>query len=106
MRIRLVREGGLAGIRVKAVVDTKTLEPSRAEELHRLLESVRSEGPAVPGKQKTHADRFGYTLTVEEKGRSETMRFGEEDAPENLRGLVEAIWQASGGKGPPDVREA
>jgi hypothetical protein len=35
VRIRLVREGGFAGISRASVVDTETLDPHRARELHR-----------------------------------------------------------------------
>jgi len=96
VRIRLVRQGGFAGVRRAAVVDTETLEPSRAGELHRLVEAARAEGLLPEDRTKPRADRFGYTLTVDDAGRERTLRFGEENAPEALKTLVEAIWREAG----------
>ena len=96
MRIRLVREGGFAGISRAAVVDTETLEPRRANELHRLVEAADLASlPKAPGKSEGR-DRFRYFLTVDDGPASREARFSEEDAPEPLRALLEAIRRESG----------
>ena len=96
MRIRLVREGGFAGISRSAVVDTETLEPHRAKELHRLVEAADLASlPKGPGKSEGR-DRFRYHLTVDDGPASREARFSEEEAPEPLRALLEAIRRDSG----------
>ena len=95
MRIRLVREGGFAGISRSAVVDTETLDSNRAGELHRLVAAANLESlPAEPGKSRSR-DRFRYHLTVEDGRTSREARFSEEDAPEPLRALLEALRRES-----------
>ena len=95
MRIRLVREGGLAGISRAAVVDTETLDARRANELHRLVEAA--DLPSLPQASRSPRgrDRFRYHLTVDDGKASREARFSEEDAPETLRALVEAIRRES-----------
>jgi hypothetical protein len=95
VRIRLVREGGLAGISRAAVVDTETLEPHRAKELHRLVEAANLASlPKMPATSQGR-DRFRYHLTVDDGPASREARFSEEDAPEPLRALLAAIRRES-----------
>jgi hypothetical protein len=95
VRIRLVREGGFAGISRAAVVDTETLEPHRANELHRLVEAADLPSlPKSPGKSEGR-DRFHYHLTVDDGPSCHEARFSEEEAPGPLRALLEAIRRAS-----------
>lgn len=85
-------------------MDTEKLESSRAEELARLVEAG-SDGLAGAEKPRSRADRFRYLLTVEDAGRERTLHFGEEDAPETLRRLVEAVWR-EGELEPPGAQKA
>jgi hypothetical protein len=95
VRIRLVREGGFAGISRAAVVDTETLDPHRARELHRLVEAADLASLPRPSQAPEGRDRFRYLLTVDDGQRSREARFSEEDAPEPLRALLEAIRRES-----------
>jgi hypothetical protein len=104
VRIRLVREGGLAGISRAAVVDTETLDPHRAKELHRLVEAADLASLPQPSRAPEGRDRFRYFLTVDDGQRSHEARFNEEDAPETLRDLIRAIRRESeAGAAPPGV---
>ena len=95
MRIRLVREGGLAGISRAAVVDTETLDPLRAKELHRLVEAAQLASlPKALGKPEGR-DRFRYCLTVDDGQAIRETRFSEEEATEPLRALLAAIRRES-----------
>ena len=95
MRIRLVREGGFAGISRATVVDTETLDPLRAKELHRLVEAASLASlPKAPGKSEGR-DRFRYLLTIDEGQASRETRFSEEEATEPLRALLAAIRRES-----------
>ncbi len=91
MRIRLVREGGLAGISRAAVVDTETLDPRRASELHRLVAAADLAGLPKTSRKADDRDRFRYLLTVDDGQASREARFSEEEVSEPLRALLEAI---------------
>jgi hypothetical protein len=93
--IRLVREGGLAGISRAAVVDTETLDSRRAKELHRLVEAADLAGLPKASRKSEVRDGFRYHLTVDDGPASREARFSEEDAPEPLRALLEAIRRES-----------
>jgi hypothetical protein len=95
VRIRLVREGGFAGISRASVVDTETLDPHRARELHRLVKAADLPSlPNAPVKSEAR-DRFRYVLTVEDGKESREARFSEEDAPGPLRALLDALRRES-----------
>jgi hypothetical protein len=107
VRIRLVREGGLAGISRAVVVDTETLDLDRARELHRLVKAANLASLPRPSRAPEERDRFRYFLTVDDGQASREARFCEEDAPETLRALLEAIRRASdAGATPPGVSTA
>jgi hypothetical protein len=107
VRIRLVREGGLAGISRVAVVETETLDLDRARELHRLVEAANLASLPRPSRAPEGRDHFHYLLTVDDGKRQREARFCEEDAPETLRVLIEAIRRESdAGATPPGVSTA
>ena len=95
MRITLVRTGGVAGIRKETAVDTGTLEPRRAR---RLEECVGRCGffslPARAGRPGRERDRFEIALTVEDGGKSHTVRFAEQDPPPGLEAVLDLIGKA------------
>ncbi len=89
MQIHFERSGGFANIRVAGTVDTDTLPPEEAQALHELVTSVRffelpSVLPAVPGG----ADRFQYTVTVEEGDQQHTVEIPESAATGDFANLV------------------
>jgi hypothetical protein len=90
MRVRLERTGGFANIRRTFTADAATLAPERAEELRRLVEAadldrVASTPPAPP----RGADRFVYTVTVEQEGTERAVTVGEDVAPPALQVLID-----------------
>jgi hypothetical protein len=75
----------------EAVVDTVTLDPHRAKELHRLVEAANLESLPKATRKSEGRDRFRYLLTVDDGQASREARFSEEEATEPLRALLEAI---------------
>ena len=64
MRLKLRRTGGFAGItRESPVLDTETLPPEEAQELHALVEEAKLDEVPEPGRVRG-PDRFTYELTV------------------------------------------
>jgi hypothetical protein len=76
-------------------VDTETLDPRRARELHRLVEAADLASLPKGSRMSEGRDRFRYLLTVDDGHRSRETRFSEEEAPEPLRALLEAIRRES-----------
>jgi hypothetical protein len=94
----MVRSGGLAGLRVRAAVDTDQ-EPDAgwyAEQLAALdLPALAAQGPGEPGP-----DRYHYALSVQaDDGSSHQLEFGEATLPDALRPLVERLEQRARGAG-------
>jgi hypothetical protein len=106
MKIRLVRTGGVGGMRREAAVDTDRVDADCASRLRALLDSARRAGvfetsSAASGSAR---DRFRYHLTVEDEHGSREARFTEEAAPESALLLVETVWRASESEPPDGIR--
>jgi len=94
MRISLVRTGGVAALRRVVMVDTEALAAERARHIESLIRKADlpslSEPTIAVGRSP---DRFRYTLTVEEEGRESRVTLSEEEMPERLRPLLDALWR-------------
>jgi hypothetical protein len=93
MRIRFKRSGGVAGnVNYSAPpleVDSDELPAERAEELHKLVEEARPfDQPPREGARGATRDELGYELTVEDAGRSHTIRASDDDTSEGMTNLV------------------
>jgi hypothetical protein len=96
-RIELVRSGGLAGLRLRASVDT-TEDPDGdwyAGQLAGLdLPALAAASPGEPG-----ADRFHYVLSVQaDDGPGHRLEFGEAALPEELRPVVQRLESRARGR--------
>ena len=67
MQLKVRRTGGFAGIaRETPVLDTETLPPDAAQELHALVEEAKLDEVGEPGRTRG-PDRFTYELTVDDR---------------------------------------
>lgn len=105
-RLELVRSGGVAGLTLRATVDTAAAgEPDAAwfeealagVDVAALAGSAASAGSAAPqapggGAERApgRPDRFGYRLVVERGGERHELRFGEQ-VPAELRPVVDRL---------------
>jgi hypothetical protein len=90
MRISFERTGGFAGISSTKTVDTADIPANEADQLPQLVEA--SDFFNLPEKitaSTAQADRFQYTLTVEDEGRKHTVTVSEAALPGTLRPLIE-----------------
>lgn len=104
MRVSLVRSGGFSGIRRSATLDTNDLDPRRAQRLRKLADQADLARAAEP-TIRVAADRFRFTLTIEEGARSETVTYPEDRIPENVRPLVDMLWREAESDFPPPEAE-
>ncbi len=100
MRVSLIRSGGFSGIRRSATLDTEDLDPKRAQRLRSLAEQADLARTAEP-TIRVAADRFRFTLTIEEGSRSETVTYPEDRIPDNVRPLVDLLWREAEADFPP-----
>lgn len=90
--ISLRRTGGLAGLPVEAALDTRDLDPAKAQELLGALESVDLERLGSgkdwpPGA----ADTFHYALEVQREGGTHAASFSDRQVPAELAPLVRTL---------------
>ena len=92
MRIHFERSGGFAGMRMTTTVNTESLSPEEARDLHEMVDAARFyELPTAITTPTPGADRFHYKLTVETEGRQHTVDVGEAAVPEALRSLLQQL---------------
>jgi hypothetical protein len=92
MRIHFERTGGFAGMRIAATVDTESLPPEEARELHQLVADASFfDLPPVMTAPTPGADQFQYKLTVEAKGRQHTVEVGDATVVETLWPLLRRL---------------
>jgi hypothetical protein len=98
MRISLERQGGVTGIPIAITIDSSTLPPEQAAQLHRLVSAARffdlpAHLPASP-----QPDRFQYRLTIEDNHLRHTVTLSETALSDTLRPLVNWLmaWGRSG----------
>lgn len=92
MRIHFERTGGFAGMRMRATVDSESLSPEEARDLHEMVDAAGFfDLPAAITTPTPGADRFHYKLTVEAEGRRHTVDVSEAAVPEALRPLLQQL---------------
>jgi|KBSSwiStaDraftv2_1062776.scaffolds.fasta_scaffold44140_4 hypothetical protein len=90
MRIRYARSGGLANIPLEFELDSKQVSGSKARDLKQLIEKARLfEQPAKPPISRSAPDQHQYELTVEEGGRTHTIRTSDMAASPELLSLLD-----------------
>jgi len=97
MRIKFTQEGGVGyfpGLSKPVTIEVDSLEQGEAEELKRLVESAHFfELPANVGTPPPPgaADYQHYTLTIEEGGRSHSVRVSVPVKDEAVQNLVSSV---------------
>jgi hypothetical protein len=92
MRIFFERSGGFAGQTLSAELDTTSLPPDEAHNIHKMVEDAGFfHLPASIPPPARGADAFQYVVTVEEKGKQHTVRLTDPTAPDTLRPLLEHL---------------
>lgn len=96
MKIRFERTGGFVGMRMTAILDTDSMPPDEARNLHEVVNSAGFfELPEFSPAPKRGADYFQYKLTVETEGRQHTIEMSDESVPGALRPLLELLMDAA-----------
>jgi hypothetical protein len=92
MKVKLVRSGGFAGLKMVATVDSSDLPPDQQVVVSRLLtEDLRGPGAGRPGS----ADHFSYLLEIQHGGRTVKRRWEEPEVLETVRPLLAGLTKAA-----------
>lgn len=92
MRITFERSGGFTGIGVSTVIDTDQLDADVAREIAELVEMsgfFELQEDSLAGG--AGADRFQYTVKIDDEGRSRTLRIGDESNSPELDRLLRRL---------------
>jgi hypothetical protein len=89
MRVLCHRTGGIAGLKLRAEVDSAALSPARKREMQKLVaEAKLFEQPAKQGR-KSMPDQFQYEITVEAEGQTHSFVTNDAAASDELLELVD-----------------
>jgi hypothetical protein len=87
-RIHFERSGGLAGLALKATVDSASLAPDDAAQLAALVDNVRQSASQVAPRG---ADRFQYDIRVERGGKVHTITAHDGSMSPEVKALTEKL---------------
>jgi hypothetical protein len=93
MKIEFSRSGGFAGLRLKATVDTETLDAERAAEIAGLVAaSGFFELPERARDNEQIRDGFEYHVRISTAAHpSHSVAVGQQDVPEQLQPLLDLL---------------
>jgi hypothetical protein len=92
MRIRFERSGGIANIPLRAELDSDQMPRDRAQELERLVERARPfDQSAQPSAAEPTPDDLQYEMTIEDAGRTHTIRTGDTAATDDFKLLFDFL---------------
>ncbi len=86
MRVQIRRRGGLAGVALRADLDTSELDDESAARVNGAIAQLRSTTRTAPTPQP---EAFEYEITVPDRG--EPILVGEHEVPNDLRPLIEQL---------------
>ncbi len=95
MRVNLKKFGGIAGLKVRAEVDSEQLSPARAREMKKLVEEANLfDQPTKPGG-KSMPDQQQYEITIEDQGKTHSFVTNDTAASDELLDLVDWLVAAA-----------
>jgi hypothetical protein len=86
MRVQIRRRGGLAGVALRADLDTSELDRETAAHVEGAIARLLNTGGTVPAPQP---DAFEYEITVPDRG--DSVLVGEREMPSDLEPLIEKL---------------
>jgi hypothetical protein len=90
VRLQIRRLGGIAGVKLRADLDTSDLPDDQSGEIEGAIRSLRGRAPSEPPRP----DAFRYEITNLDDPDSTPLTIEERDVPEPLAPLIEAVSQS------------
>jgi len=88
VRIEVTRRGGIAGVTLKAEVDTGDLPPDDATRVERSVKQLIE--ACDPGRAPPIPDSFEYHISLPDHPDRPTVVVPEHEVPDHLRPLIQA----------------
>ena len=96
MRITIERSGGVAGLVRRQEVDTSRLSVDDAKRLAALAASAGKSGPSPAHGASSQADRFMFSVTIEDGGKSKCHTLSEAGLSADWRALLDEVRKLAG----------
>lgn len=94
VRVSVVRGGGLAGLTSVTSLDSARLDDVGTRALRAAVDAARPTADVPPGAARHDADAFSYEVTVDDDGRTCTLRRSDADLTPALRDLLTLVLSA------------
>ena len=91
MQIYFERSGGFMGLHLKTAVESADLTVEEVEEWEQILATAGFFELPSRLESESGPDRLIYSLTVVTTEREHTVQFSDEDAPEEIRPLLQQL---------------
>jgi hypothetical protein len=88
MLVHCVRTGGIAGLRLRAEVDSEQLPPAQKREMKKLVEEAKLFDQPAKSRARAMPDQFQYEITVEDEGKTHSFVTSDREASDELLELV------------------
>jgi hypothetical protein len=98
VRLRIRRLGGIAGVRLRAELDTSELSPAHGARVEEAVRGLAGHSPDAPPRP----DAFRYEITRLEDPGAAPVSVEERDLPPELKDLVERATESAEIEGPED----
>lgn len=96
MQIQFKRTGGFTGLRMATAIDTRTISAAESEKVLAMIESAQFFTlPEKPQRSEKGADRYTYSITITDGGKTHTVDLGERAVPVTLRPLIGYLTSAA-----------
>lgn len=89
MLVRLVRTGGIAGLKVQAEVDSEQLPPAQKREMKKLVEEAELFDQPARLSSRAMPDQFQYEITIEDEGKTHSFVTNDAAVSDELLELID-----------------
>ena len=92
MRVQVTRSGGIAGLKLRAELETETLPEEQSRQLQELAGRLQDRGgPPPAGRPQRRVDGFVYTITFPDASGAPPVALRESETPVELRRLFDQL---------------
>ncbi len=96
MRIRVEKTGGIAGLKVRAEVDSAQISSAQEKELKQLVEGANLFDQPAKTRGRAMPDQLQYQITIEDGGKTHSFTTNDAAASDELLELVD--WLIAAGR--------
>ena len=95
MRVSLQQSGGIAGLKIRAEVDSEQLSQPQEREMKDLVDRASLFDQPLKPRGKSMPDQFQYEITIEDQGKTHSFMTTDTEASDDLLELVDWLIAAA-----------